>query len=152
MTTQDQWTEVAFVSVGESDDAFVVAFEEIEDKGRALFLMSDLEEPDDQEIKLGMDTYCLVNQDDETHYGGVERVTLDGRSLGLHLLKGAADKLGLPRVVRLELTVDVDEATVAELRGGLRWVLTFGNPLHHPALELGEEPDEPDAPDAQARP
>lgn len=137
MTEPDQWTEVAYVSVEEDDDAFVVAFEETEDKGRALFLMSDLEEPGDQEIKLGMDTYCLVNADDVTHYGGVERAVLDDRTLELHLLQGAADALGLPRVVRLTLTVEVDDATVAELRDGLKWVLTFGNPMHHPALVLG---------------
>lgn len=139
----EQWTTVAFASVEEDDDAFVVAFEETEDHGHALFLMSDLEEPGDQEIKLGMDTYCLVNEHDVTFYGGIERAALEESVLELSLSQDAATALSLPR--ELTLRLDLDEETVDAVRDGLRWVLTFGNPMHHPALVLGEpEPDEPE--------
>lgn len=144
---QDEWTSVSYASVDEDEDAFVVSLEETEDEGRALFIMSDLEEPGDEEIRTGMDTYCLVNQDDVTFYGGVERVALDDLHLEIDLTAAAAEALGLPQ--HLALGLAVDDEVIEELRGGLDWVLTFGNPMHRPALDLGaaDVPDEQDQQD-----
>ncbi len=60
--------------------------------------------PDEQDERLGMDTYCLV-RGEATSYGGVEDYTLAGTTLSLKLPSEAA------RVLALPTSVDIDFGT-----------------------------------------
>jgi hypothetical protein len=89
---------------------------------------------DQQDIDLGMDTYHLeLNGQEASGYGGVARCTLRAGLLTLDLTdKGAAN------LERRQVTValDLDADAMADLRTTLRTVFTYGNPAHHPVLDL----------------
>jgi len=65
---------------------------------------------DEQDVALGMDTYCLVRDGAATHYGGVRIWNLAEGVLTLHLTGEAAAALSLERRVRF--TVDTDGESV----------------------------------------
>jgi hypothetical protein len=80
---------------------------------------------DPHEIRLGMDTYCLmVDPGQATHYGGVRECELDGGRLRLTLTEEAAGSLGMPADVTLAL--DLTPQQVDLLSRGLARVLTSG--------------------------
>ena len=58
-----------------------------------------------------MDTYCLVNETQETAYRGVERWSLDDSELRLLLMDEAATELGATEL-RIKLTSTADAVTV----------------------------------------
>ncbi|MGN9841487.1 Imm10 family immunity protein [Nonomuraea sp. H19] len=117
-------------AVGWDDDSETVAFglAEYEDgTGKALIFMMSAEEPDEQEIGLGMDTYCIVREDQSgTTYGGVTHCDLAYGRLTLHFTEKAAHELGVEPVLRIDLQVDDD--SVELLRDSLRAILLSG---HH---------------------
>jgi hypothetical protein len=81
-------------------------------EGHTLELQRSLAEPDEQDIELGMDTYCLVVDLGATVYGGVQRWTLIAGELRLELEPWAARELG----VDAELVYDLTRVDASELR------------------------------------
>jgi len=59
---------------------------------------------DEQDVALGMDTYCLVRDSAATHYGGIVLWNLADDRLTVHLTGEAAAALDVPR--RIHFVVD----------------------------------------------
>ena len=109
-------------------NAFVVVVAENPDgTGWRLEVLRALEF-DEQDVALGMDTYCLCTADGAAHYGGVIRwQVLDG-VFGMELGEAAARDLQLPRSLRIRLEVSESDARVVE--DGLRRAFGEGLPPH----------------------
>ncbi|MGH3251508.1 MAG: Imm10 family immunity protein [Trebonia sp.] len=81
---------------------------------------------DPQEIRLGMDTYCLVADPGQaTYYGGVRECELSGGRLHLKFTAEAADTLGMPVDTSFALE-GLTPQQVDLLGRGLARVLTSG--------------------------
>ncbi|WP_319171414.1 Imm10 family immunity protein [Streptomyces sp. ME08-AFT2] len=118
------------------ESAFLVGLAENEfGDGSNITLQSGLEEPDSQQRKHGLDTYCILNETGEMQYGGLEAVRLMENCLVLKFSFDAAQTLSLPgRELILGIAPEVD---VDALRSGLRRALTWGDPERVPqVLEL----------------
>jgi len=76
---------------------------------------------DDQDRRLGMDTYCVCTSEGATHYGGLLSLTVNGDLVELDLEPAAAAVLGVPQRIGLHLLVDAESA--AAFNGALRVVL-----------------------------
>ncbi|MFJ3249072.1 Imm10 family immunity protein [Streptomyces sp. NPDC086782] len=93
------------------------------------------EQPDEQNVRNGTDTYCVVNESGGVHYGGLKGVSLMPDLLTLSFNDEATEVLGLPsNVIPLGIAAGVD---LSKLRAGLQYVLTYGNPQKFPRLNLG---------------
>ncbi|PIB05723.1 MULTISPECIES: Imm10 family immunity protein [Streptomyces] len=125
---------VRVVAVQENvpDSCFIVGIAEDEyGEGRYLTLQSGLEEPGEQERRLGLDSYCVVNETGGVHYGGIESVALSADQISFRFTSEAVGALSLPDQ---EMTLDIAPGSdVQNLRDGLRRVLTYGNPDKFPA-------------------
>lgn len=121
----------------EAGDCLTVGVAEDEDgAGMVLLFMCGLSEPDEQDIELGMDTYCLVTADQGTAYGVVEEVTLRGGLLRVKVAADSLDALGLDDR-EIEASLVVEDDVIDQLRDGLLHVLTYGRPEARPSvLEL----------------
>ncbi|MFC7645518.1 Imm10 family immunity protein [Streptosporangium lutulentum] len=79
-------------TVGRDDDSETTVFgmaEHEDGTGNALIFMMSAEEPDEQEIGLGMDTYCVVREDQAgTTYGGVTHCEIASGQLDTPLHRG----------------------------------------------------------------
>ncbi|SFN82256.1 Uncharacterised protein [Nocardia asteroides] len=104
-------------------------------EGFFLLFMCDFEEPDVQEVALGMDTHCLVIPDQGTAYGCVREVELTGDLLRVTLDPDALDDLGLTDSV-IEAQLRVPSAQLARLREVLPRIVAFGRPEARPRLVL----------------
>jgi hypothetical protein len=93
------------------------------------------EQPDEQNVRNGTDSYCVVKESGGVHCGGLEGVSLSPGRLTLRFIDEAAEVLGLPsHVIPLGIASEVD---LDGLRAGLHRVLTYGNPRKLPRLHLG---------------
>ncbi|MEU8104606.1 Imm10 family immunity protein [Nonomuraea muscovyensis] len=112
------------------DDSETIAFgmAEYEDgTGNALIFMMSPEEPDEQEIGPGMDTYRIVREDQSgTTYGGITHCDLAYGRLTLHFTEKAAEELGVEPVLQIDL--QVDDHSIELLKNSLREILLSG---HH---------------------
>src|SRR5690349_1518493 len=91
----------------------------------SLIFMECYDAEGEQQISLGMDTYCLVVEPGQaTCYGGVVACELSDVRLVLRLTEEAAKALGTPTDMRLSLALD--SAKLEVLRRGLQRVLTSG--------------------------
>ena len=91
------------------------------------------DQPDEQNVRNGTDSYCIVNESG-VHYGGLEEVSLLPDLLSLRFDDEAVEALDLPsNIVPLGIapTINVDE-----MRAGLRRVLSYGNPDKIPSTNL----------------
>jgi hypothetical protein len=96
----------------------VAGFSEFADgSGIALLFQVSAHEPDEQELRLGWDTYCITNGD-RTHYGGLRLAVLDPLSnrLALTFNREAAETLDLEEEV--QVTFEVDERAMRSFRDG----------------------------------
>lgn len=110
---------------GEDDgEVYVVGVRETTDaESWSLLFMECHDSDDEQEIQLGMDTYCLVvDPGQATHYGGVLECGITGAELRLVLAEDAAAALSLPRENRFVL--DISPYQLELLSRGLRRVLS----------------------------
>ncbi|WP_228449845.1 hypothetical protein [Streptomyces alkaliterrae] len=84
--------------------------------------MAGEEEPDDQEIALGMDTRCLVTAGQGTAYGCVREAVLEGNILRVVL---DPEALGSPRLEDngIEAVIEAPAQDVARFRETLAQVL-----------------------------
>ncbi len=75
---------------------------------------------DEQDRRLGQDTYCIV-LDGTAHYGGIVSWGLGGGVLVLSLDRAASEALGVDEEIRVDL--QVDSPSVQALADGLARVL-----------------------------
>jgi hypothetical protein len=110
--------------------------ESLDSESWALLFMAKNDAHDEQEISLGMDTYCLVVEPGPwTAYGGVVECELGDDRLILRLTEQAARALGTPTDMSFGLTLDSTKLEV--LRRGLRRVLTSGRAKRGPSASGG---------------
>lgn len=116
------------------DDCLMAGVAESNDgEGFSLLFMCDFDEPDEQEVSLGMDTHCLVTPDQGTAYGCVREVRLDGDVLRVTLNPASLDALGLTDPV-VEALLQAPAADVARMREVLPRILAYGRPDACPSL------------------
>ena len=118
--TEFDATAVAFVRDEEVDSAYLVLAENEDGSGERLEIQLSLTITDDDR-RLGMDTYCLVNEGGATHYGGVEGWTLNGSVLDIKLDQDAAEELGVEGGYRIRLADP--QKMAGEINVGLRAIL-----------------------------
>ncbi|MFF4168860.1 Imm10 family immunity protein [Streptomyces sp. NPDC001744] len=117
----------------ETDDCLMAGVAESDDEGGfSLTFMCDFDEPDAQEVSLGMDTHCLVTAGRGTAYGCVREVRLDGDVLRVTLDPGSLDDLGLTDPV-VEALLSAPEEDLARMREVLPRILRYGRPGARPA-------------------
>jgi hypothetical protein len=100
-------------------------------EGFSLLFMSSIGEPSDQDVSLGLDTHCLVTQDQGTAYGCVRKIALSHRLLTVSLDPASLDDLGLEDA-EIEAELDVPDEDVSRMREILARVLAFGRKDAHP--------------------
>jgi hypothetical protein len=99
--------------------------------GFILLFMSSIGEPSRQDVLLGLDTHCLVTQDQGTAFGCVREVVLSDRLLTVSLDPASLDDLGLEDAeIEAELAVPDDD--IERMRAVLARVLAFGRKDAHP--------------------
>ncbi|MGA5105151.1 hypothetical protein ACPCC3_16135 [Streptomyces cellulosae] len=93
------------------------------------------DQPDEQNVRNGTDSYCVVNESGGVHYGGLRGVSLLPDLLTLSFDEEAVEVLALPSsIIPLAIAPSVD---LGGLRAGLQRVLAYGNPQKIPRLNLG---------------
>ncbi|TRV71722.1 hypothetical protein FKN01_31400 [Streptomyces sp. 130] len=100
--------------------------------GFILSFMSGEEDPDDQEVALGMDTHCLVTAGQGTAYGCVREAVLEGNVLRVVLDPGALESLRLEDC-EIEAVIEAPAPDVARFREVLAQVLAYGRADSLPA-------------------
>ncbi|MFI6986402.1 hypothetical protein ACIBSV_48705 [Embleya sp. NPDC050154] len=93
--------------------------------GFILLFMSGEEDPDDQEVALGMDTHCLVTAGQGTAYGCVHEAVLEGNVLRVVLDPEALESLRLEDG-EIEAVIEAPAQDVARFREVLARVLAYG--------------------------
>lgn len=115
------------------DSCFIVgiAGDEYGETGHFIF-QSGLDAPDDQSRRLGLDSYCILNETGGVVYGGVESVSLSQDTLRFRFSTEVVTELGLPvQEIELDIAPGVNQEI---LREGLRRVLTYGDPEKVPTV------------------
>ncbi|MFI5908283.1 Imm10 family immunity protein [Dactylosporangium sp. NPDC051541] len=125
---------VASVAGVDEESCLVAAVGERDDgTGRALIFQAGDEPPDAQDVRLGLDTYCLVTERHGTAYGCVREVSIDGGRMRVVVSEDALADLGLEDAeIIVELAAD-PRALVA-FREYLARILTYGRPDARPAV------------------
>ncbi|MFB7936352.1 Imm10 family immunity protein [Streptomyces sp. NPDC056049] len=103
----------AGVIESEDEESFVLEFQ------------SFVEEPDAQNVRLGMDSYCVVTPDQNTAYGCVRTVELSGDLLRVTFDPAYLDDLGLDDPV-VEAVLNAPPEDVARMREALVRILAYG--------------------------
>ena len=117
---------VAAAEVDPVNDVMQAGVAEDEDgEGFVLLFMSNIGEPSRQNVSLGLDTHCLVTQDQGTSYGCVREVTLSNGLLTLSLDPASLKDLGLEDAC-IEAELDVPAEDIERMREVLAQVLAFG--------------------------
>ncbi|MER5950180.1 Imm10 family immunity protein [Streptomyces sp. NPDC001904] len=93
--------------------------------GFILLFMAGEDDPDDQEIALGMDTHCLVTAGQGTAYGCVREAVLTGNVLRVSLAPEALQDLRLTDS-EIEAVIEAPTEDVAVFREVLTQVLAYG--------------------------
>lgn len=109
---------VAALELPDLDMFAVVLAEEPDGSGSRLEIQKALSF-DEQDRRLGLDTYCLCTEEGATHYGGVTSWILTGDSLEVRLDAKAAKTLG----VEDGFVVNFAAESLPGLRDGLRRIL-----------------------------
>ncbi|WP_030960695.1 Imm10 family immunity protein [Streptomyces sp. NRRL S-378] len=106
------FTEAALAE-GEDGSGFIIMF------------MAGEEEPDDQEVALGMDTHCLVTAAQGTAYGCVREAVLTGNVLRIALDPEALADLRLTDP-EIEAVIEAPAEDIRQFREVLAQVLGYG--------------------------
>ncbi|MET7790100.1 Imm10 family immunity protein [Streptomyces sp900116325] len=93
--------------------------------GFILMFMAGEDEPDDQEIALGMDTHCLVTAGQGTAYGCVREAVLTDNVLHVALDPDALEDLRLDDS-EIEAVIEAPAEDVVQFREVLAQVLNYG--------------------------
>ncbi|MET8508743.1 Imm10 family immunity protein [Streptomyces sp. NPDC004787] len=90
---------------------------------------------DEQEIELGMDTYCIVSEPGQNCcYGGVIECEIGDQGLYLRLSGETASDLGLDEETYFDLNIPDEE--MRTLRRGLKEVLSSGRQDSIPVMRI----------------
>jgi Immunity protein 10 len=84
---------VAFERDDRLNARYLVLAEHADGSGRRVEVQRALEF-DDQDLALGMDTYCVVTEEQATHYGGVLHWRIEGSTLHVDLTEEAGRAMG----------------------------------------------------------
>ncbi|MFF7368618.1 Imm10 family immunity protein [Streptomyces tricolor] len=93
--------------------------------GFILMFMAGEEEPDDQDVALGMDTHCLVTVGQGTAYGCVREAVLTGNVLHVSLDPGALEDLRLDDS-EIEAVIEAPTEDIVQFQEVLAHVLNYG--------------------------
>ncbi|MET8166045.1 Imm10 family immunity protein [Streptomyces sp. NPDC005329] len=118
--------------IDEEDEVVEAGFSEgIEEPGFTLLIQRTDYEPDEQDISLGMDTYCLVSGG-RTHYGGLLRVEREGDVLRFGIAAQAAAVLNVPEHLTVRFEAPAENVTAYVT--GLPDILDWGRAEERPVL------------------
>ncbi|MEU3693860.1 Imm10 family immunity protein [Streptomyces narbonensis] len=109
----DGYFAEAALAEGEDGSGFIMMF------------MAGEEEPDDQEVALGMDTHCLVTAGQGTAYGCVREAVLTGNVLRIALDPEALADLRLTDP-EIEAVIEAPAEDIRQFREVLAQVLGYG--------------------------
>jgi Immunity protein 10 len=117
---------VARVASFMRDDAaevLIAGFAEFADgSGRALLFQVATYEPEAQDVRGGMDTYCITNSDGSAvEYGGLRQAQLVGNELSLLFTPETARAFGIDDEVKVSF--EVDESVLREFKDGFPQVV-----------------------------
>ena len=93
--------------------------------GFILMFMAGVEEPDDQDVALGMDTHCLVTAGQGTAYGCVREAVLTGNVLRISLGPEALEDLRLTDR-EIEAVIEAPAEDIRQFQEVLAQVLGYG--------------------------
>ncbi|MFE7235581.1 Imm10 family immunity protein [Streptomyces sp. NPDC002405] len=93
----------------------------------ALEFQSSFGEPEAQDIRNGSDSYCVVTPDQNTAYGCVRTVELEGDILRVTFDPDSLEALFLDDPV-VEAVLHAPAADIARMREALTRILTYGRP------------------------
>ncbi|MFF4796704.1 Imm10 family immunity protein [Streptomyces sp. NPDC001276] len=93
----------------------------------ALEFQCTFEEPEAQDIRNGSDSYCVVTPDQNTAYGCVRSVELEGDILRVTFDPDSLEDLFLDDPV-VEAVLHAPAADIARMREALTRILTYGRP------------------------
>lgn len=102
----------------------------------ALEFTCGVEEPDEQDVRLGMDSYCVVTPDQNAAHGCVRTVELEGNLLRVTFDPAALDDLELDDPV-VEAVLNAPAEDIARMRDALIHVLAYGRPAALPIVITG---------------
>jgi len=108
-------------------------------EGFVLLFVSALGEPSPRSVSLGLDSYCLVTQEQGTAYGCVREVTLADRLLTVSLDPASLEDLGLEDT-GIEVVLAVPDREIERMRAMLVQVLAFGREDARPRRVLLRAP------------
>lgn len=123
-------TEVDF---GVEDLVAQLFFAEGDDDGHTLDIQASVDEPDESDLRLGMDTYYISVDEDEAVYGGVTRCAMTPEFIRLDFSESTASTFGASFVeVRFVQSADL----LPDIAQQLRLIFTSGRRTEHPELEI----------------
>ncbi|MFE7479729.1 Imm10 family immunity protein [Streptomyces sp. NPDC057552] len=114
-------------------EAFLAEGGDEDGGGFVLMFMAGEEEPDEQDVALGLDTHCLVTPDQGTAYGCVREAVLTGNVLRVSLAPKALADLGLTDS-EIEAVIEAPAEDIALFREMLVRVLAYGRADALPTL------------------
>jgi hypothetical protein len=125
---------VAHLAAVDDEYCLVAAVSERDDgAGRTLMFQAGDEPPDEQDVRLGMDTHCLVSEKQGIAYGCVRELTIEGDRMQVIIAPDALADLGIDDAeIRVQLAVEAH--SVELLREYLGLILTYGRPEAQPAI------------------
>lgn len=127
-------TEVGFFEDYEDEEALEVGIRGVDDSGaqRSFSIQRSTYEPDEQEVRSGMDSYNISTEQGSTVYGCLRRVRLADPMLTLEF---NAEDAGM---LEISTSLDVDlrgsEVDVVSLSRKLREILDWGSQEKRPEL------------------
>lgn len=132
----DHWVPTVLADAGEDDgEVYVLGLRHSAEEAQSwsLMFMECYDAEDEQEVALGMDTYCLVvDPGQATAYGGVAQCVVAEGHLRLVLATDTAEALGTP--AELDFALAMDEEQIEMVKRGLARVLTSGRHSAIPPL------------------
>lgn len=124
------------VDGGKDDDIdthWAAAAEHADGTGMYLMFQCALDDPDEQEISLRMDTHCLVTAGQGTAYGCVNSIELHGKILHIMIEPNAMEPLGLDEP-EIEVNLAADHEAVERFCEALGEILTYGRTDAQPIM------------------
>jgi hypothetical protein len=99
--------------------------------GRKLIFHASLDQPDGDDVNLGMDSCCIVTEQQATAYGCVRELTIDGDRLRVVLSADAPVELAIADSV-IEVRLAIDTGSRDLLCAMLGRVLCYGGEVARP--------------------
>lgn len=127
-------TEVGFFEDYEDEEVLEVGISGVDDTGvrRSFSIQRSTYEPDEQDVRYGMDSYNISNEQGFTVYGCLRRVQLNGSLLSLEFTPEDAEILRILALVEVDLS-DVG-VNITDLSRTLSKILDWGSREKRPEL------------------